>query len=67
MGFCREADGSWRLIGSTFEEGLTRGTLTFLEYSEDFRLLHRTIAHLPVGQIDIRVIRITAHRIMLVQ
>ena len=45
----REEDGSRRLIGSTFAEGLTKGTLTFLEYGEDLQLLFRTTAKLPVS------------------
>lgn len=45
----REDDGSRRLIGSTFAEGLTKGTLTFLEYGEDLQLLFRITAELPVS------------------
>ena len=43
-----EADGSRRLIGSSFQEGLLSGELTFLEYDEHMRLLHRTSAQMPV-------------------
>ena len=46
---CREEDGSERLIGSSFAEGLTKGTLTFWEYGEDLQLLYRTTADLPVS------------------
>ncbi|CAL8467343.1 g6880 [Coccomyxa elongata] len=42
-----EDDGSERLIGSSFAEGLTKGTLTFWEYGEDLQLLHKTTAELP--------------------
>jgi hypothetical protein len=43
-----EAHGSRRLIGSSFREGLLAGELTFLEYDEHMRLLHRSSAPLPV-------------------
>lgn len=43
-----EADGSRRLVGSSFQEGLLAGELTFLEYDERMRLLHRSSAPLPV-------------------
>ncbi|BDA40369.1 beta,beta-carotene 15,15'-dioxygenase [Coccomyxa sp. Obi] len=43
----REEDGSERLIGSSFAESLTKGTLTFWEYGEDLQLLCRTTAELP--------------------
>jgi len=50
ISYCdREEDGSKRLIGTTFGEGLTKGTLTFLEYSQDMQLLHRTTVELPGG------------------
>ena len=43
-----EADGSRRLIGSSFQEGPLSGELIFMEYDEDMRLMHRTSAALPV-------------------
>ena len=43
-----EEDGSRRLVGTSFEEDLRQGKLTFFEYSEDMDLLYRTTAELPV-------------------
>ena len=43
-----EDDGSKRLVGTSFEEDLRQGKLTFFEYNERMELLYRTTAELPV-------------------
>ena len=43
-----EADGSRRLVGSSFREGLLSGELTFWEFDEGMQLLHSSRADLPV-------------------
>ena len=44
-----EDDGSKRLVGTSFDEDLRQGKLTFFEYNEQMELLYRTTAELPVG------------------
>ena len=43
-----EEDGSKRLVGTSFDEDLQQGKLTFFEYNEQMELLYRTTAELPV-------------------
>ena len=43
-----EDDGSKRLVGTSFDEDLRQGKLTFFEYNERMELLYRTTAELPV-------------------
>ena len=43
-----EEDGSKRLVGTSFDEDLRQGKLTFFEYNERMELLYRTTAELPV-------------------
>ncbi len=49
-GCSREDDGSKRLVGTSFDEDLRQGKLTFFEYNEQMELLYRTTAELPVRQ-----------------
>ena len=44
-----EDDGSKRLVGTSFDEDLRQGKLTFFEYNEQMELLYRTTAELPVS------------------
>ena len=44
-----EDDGSKRLVGTSFDDDLRQGNLTFFEYSEQMELLYRTTAELPVS------------------
>lgn len=44
-----EDDGSKRLVGTSFDEEMRQGNLTFFEYNEHMELLYRTTAELPVG------------------
>jgi len=49
-----EEDGSKRLVGTSFDEDLSQGKLTFFEYNEQMELLYRTTAELPVRSFGIR-------------
>jgi hypothetical protein len=44
-----EDDGSKRLVGTSFDEDMRQGNLTFFEYNEHMELLYRTTAELPVS------------------
>ena len=48
LGCLPRTDGSKRLVGTSFDEDLRQGKLTFFEYNERMELLYRTTAELPV-------------------
>ena len=58
-----EDDGSKRLVGTSFDEDLRQGNLTFFEYNEQMELLYRTTAELPVRQPILRQTDRPPHRI----